>query len=179
MAIIVEVNNMWTGGARVIIVDADGGGAELDGLAGGGTVADGSEREPRILLVRQRHEGRDIWMPPGGAVEPDENSRDAAAREVLEETGLAVKIGHLLWHVEEVSEKRGQRFVNFFLGTITGGCAKLGTDPELGDNQVLADLKFFSKKEITEIEHVYPDFLRNEIWGELTAKATKDPYRIR
>ncbi|MDR0595948.1 MAG: NUDIX hydrolase, partial [Clostridiales Family XIII bacterium] len=149
-----EVNDMWSGGVRVIIVDA----------AGAGGVAQGADGvEPRILLVRQRHEGRDIWMPPGGAVEPGESSRDAAVREVLEETGLAVRIGRLLWHVEEVSEKRGQRFVNFFLGTITGGCAKLGTDPELGDNQVLSDLKFFSKNEIIGIEHVYPDYIRDEV----------------
>ena len=59
-------------------------------------------------------------MVPGGGIEEGESSLEAAVREVDEETGLDVQIEKLLWHVEEVSE-RGQRFVNFFLGRMTGG----------------------------------------------------------
>jgi ADP-ribose pyrophosphatase YjhB (NUDIX family) len=148
---------MWAGGVRIIIPDGEG----------------------RILLVRQHHEGKDIWMVPGGAVEGGESSRDAAIRETLEETGLVIHVGPLLWHVEEVSEKRGQRFVNFFLGGIIGGQPELGSDPELGDAQVLDELKFFSKEEIAGIEHVYPDYLRDEIWDIIAAPAGRDAYRIR
>jgi len=150
---------MWTGGVRVIIPEVGG--------------------EPRILLVRQRHDGRDIWMAPGGAIEAGERSRDAAIREVLEETGLIIHVGRLLWHVEEVSEARGQRFVHFFLGKIIGGRPELGTDPELGDDQVLDELRFFSKAELNGIEHLYPDYLRDEVWEELNRDADRDTYRIR
>ncbi len=38
---------MWIGGVRVVIRDED----------------------DKILMVRQQHEGRDIWMVPGGAIE--------------------------------------------------------------------------------------------------------------
>ncbi|WP_171908474.1 NUDIX domain-containing protein [Streptomyces niveus] len=38
-----------------------------------------------VLLVKHRVRG---WVPPGGKVEPDEVPRAAAARELLEETGL-------------------------------------------------------------------------------------------
>ncbi|MFD8596722.1 NUDIX domain-containing protein [Kitasatospora sp. NPDC059646] len=43
----------------------------------------------RVLMVRHRHRG---WVPPGGAVEPGETPREGAARELREETGLAVRL---------------------------------------------------------------------------------------
>lgn len=140
---------MWIGGVRVIIPNEEG----------------------KILMVKQSHEGKDIWMVPGGGIEEGENAREAATREVLEETGLEVRIGRLLWHVEEVSEKRGQRFVNFFLGEITGGSLGLGADPEFDDeHQVLREAKFLSKKEILRLESVYPEYLKTELWEALEPK---------
>ena len=61
----------------------------------------------RLLLVCQRHEDRDIWMLLGGAIEEGENAMEAARREVLEETGLHVRVIDLVWHVEEVSPSMG------------------------------------------------------------------------
>lgn len=134
---------MWNGGVRVAIPDADG----------------------RILMVCQEHEGRQIWMLPGGGVEKNENSREAAIREALEETGLEIAIHDLLWHIEEVSEQRGQRFVNFFLARQCEGSAVLGADPEFDeDSQVLKELRFVSQEEICDLPVVYPDFLRLELW---------------
>jgi ADP-ribose pyrophosphatase YjhB (NUDIX family) len=97
----------------------------------------------------------------------------------MEETGLIIHVGRLLWHVEEVSEERGQRFVNFFIGEIIGGKAELGEDPELGDEQVMDELKFFSREEVAELAYLYPDFLRDEVWAELTIESGRDSYRIR
>ncbi len=137
---------MWTGGVRVILPDEEG----------------------KILMVKQSHEGKNIWMVPGGAIEAGENAAEAAAREVLEETGLVIRVKRLLWHVEEVSEARGQRFVNFFLAEMTGGSLALGTDPEFdGENQVLREARFLSKKEILALERVYPEYLRTELWEAL------------
>jgi 8-oxo-dGTP pyrophosphatase MutT (NUDIX family) len=47
----------------------------------------------RVLLV-QHVEGH--WQLPGGAVEPDEDPRDAAARECMEEAGAVVRIGDVI-----------------------------------------------------------------------------------
>ncbi|MGI8723738.1 MAG: NUDIX hydrolase [Geodermatophilaceae bacterium] len=48
------------------------------------------QRLEQVLLVKHRWR---VWVPPGGAVEPGETPREAAARELHEETGLRV---HLL-----------------------------------------------------------------------------------
>ncbi len=36
------------------------------------------------------HRSHNMWLPPGGHIEPDETPDDAAVREVFEETGLEV-----------------------------------------------------------------------------------------
>jgi 8-oxo-dGTP pyrophosphatase MutT (NUDIX family) len=43
----------------------------------------------RILLVKIAD--ADLWMPPGGSIEPNESPKDAAVREMKEETGLIVE----------------------------------------------------------------------------------------
>lgn len=71
------------------------------------------------MVCQDAHEGKMIWMLPGGGIEEAENVRHKQIeREVLEETGLQIRVKDLLWHVEEVSEKRGQRFVISFSAEI-------------------------------------------------------------
>lgn len=135
---------MWKGGVRVIVLD---------------------EKE-RMLLVRQHHEDRDIWMVPGGGILDDESATSAAVREVKEETGVDIEVDGLLWHVEEVSD-RGQRFVNFFLAHVCGPVSEpsLGTDPELAwDAQVLREVRFMTKEEMSHLEVFYPEYLKDEFW---------------
>lgn len=61
--------------ARVIVLDAAGA----------------------VLLVRYDEGDSSWWVPPGGALEAGESHRDAAAREMAEETCLLTEIGHELW----------------------------------------------------------------------------------
>ena len=50
--------------------------------------------EDRVLLLRWRdpHDGHLLWEPPGGGVETGETHRQAAARELTEETGLVADL---------------------------------------------------------------------------------------
>lgn len=149
---------MWTGGVRVIVLD----------------------EEKKMLLVKQHHEDKDIWMVPGGGIEEGETAAEAVVREMKEETGLDVTVGPMIFHIEEVSEKRGQRFVNFFMATVAGGDMHLGMDPEFdAEHQVLKELKFLSREEIQALPHVYPEFLRDEVWELLDAGKLYDAFRIR
>jgi len=52
---------------------------------------------PRVLvavLVRRADNGR--WSVPGGYMEPGESVTEACAREVMEETGMRVRVGQLV-----------------------------------------------------------------------------------
>lgn len=63
-------------------------------------------RDGRVLLLLNE---RGEWDLPGGRPDPGEDHRAALAREVCEETGLAVEVGALL--DEHLFEVLPQRFV--------------------------------------------------------------------
>ena len=52
------------------------------------------DSEERVLLVKHSY-GRNNWDLPGGKSEKDESAQETAKREVMEETGLDVKVGQL------------------------------------------------------------------------------------
>lgn len=137
---------MWVGGVRVIVFDDD----------------------DRLLMIRQHHEDRDIWMVPGGGIEDGETAVETAVREMKEETNLDVEVGRMVWHVEEVDPsrpERGQRFVNFFLAKIVGGELKMGADPEFDSkHQRIREVRFVSQEEMQKLENVFPPQLKDELW---------------
>lgn len=54
------------------------------------TVATFVVHESRVLLLH--HAKLNMWLPPGGHIEPNELPDDAAVREVREEAGIKVKL---------------------------------------------------------------------------------------
>lgn len=64
----------------------------------------------RVLLVKRGHEPlKGEWSLPGGAVELGETLEAAVAREVLEETGLAVEVGPVVDVVDRVQRSEDGR----------------------------------------------------------------------
>lgn len=71
------------------------------------------EEAGKLLLVHHIKPGKyDFWVAPGGGVKEGESLEEAAAREVLEETGLRATIGQLLY-IEELTNPEC-RFVKFW-----------------------------------------------------------------
>jgi 8-oxo-dGTP diphosphatase len=99
-----------------------------------------------ILMVRQSYKGEIFWTFPGGRIKRSETPIECAIRETFEETGLVIEI------TEKVCEFFNTRINGIYycyLSKIVGGNARLGSDPELSeDNQELLDLKWFPIKEI-------------------------------
>lgn len=82
----------------------------------------GDEGEERVLLV-QHNPGH--WSFPKGHVEEGESDRETAVREVLEETGLHVRISSDFERSSTYSPRQGiYKTVVFFLGDLLGGTLK-------------------------------------------------------
>lgn len=95
----VRVWRLWkpaTSGVRVLALDPQG----------------------RVLLIRHSYGSRK-WMPPGGGMGRGEDPLIAAGRELLEETGLALRDAHLAENENESIHGAPHR-VNIAIGHVEG-----------------------------------------------------------
>jgi 8-oxo-dGTP diphosphatase len=98
------------------------------------------DRHGRLLLIRRGSEpALGTWSLPGGRVEDGETDAVAAAREVLEETGLVVEVGALIGTSEV-----GRYLVHNFEAMVTGGTMAAGDDA--------TDVRWYQAGEIDAIE---------------------------
>jgi ADP-ribose pyrophosphatase YjhB (NUDIX family) len=73
-------------------------------------------QDDKVLLVQRAHEpGRGRWAIPGGYVEADEKVEVAAAREILEETGLISEPVTLLGIRDRPEDYPGMRHDVYFI----------------------------------------------------------------
>jgi 8-oxo-dGTP diphosphatase len=95
----------------------------------------------RVLMARHDRAGCIFWVLPGGAVEPNETVEEAAVREVLEETGLEIRLLRLLF-VDGPREAPGVKITSprhTYLGEIIGGTLTSIREPENGGDRGCLD----------------------------------------
>ncbi len=106
--------------------------------------------EDRVVLVKRGHaplHGK--WSIPGGVLEVGETLRKAVAREVLEETGLAIEPGELLGVFERVvPDEDGRMKYHYVL--IDFLCRRLAGELAAGDDAEQA--RWFRREELATLE---------------------------
>jgi ADP-ribose pyrophosphatase YjhB (NUDIX family) len=94
-------------------------------------------RDGQVLLGRRAVEpGLGMWDIPGGFLEPWEHPADAAAREVLEETGLRVRMTGLLTVVMDTYHDQFYTLNVYYLAEVLDG--------EMCAADDLAELRWFA-----------------------------------
>jgi len=86
----------------------------------------------RVLLVRRGPEATrpGLWSVPAGFVDYGEEVREAAARELFEETSLVAEIGEVIHVASNFHDPAKLTVGVWFLGTITGGTLAAGDDAD-------------------------------------------------
>ncbi len=102
------------------------------------------EKDNRVLLTRRVNEpGQGLWTLPAGYIDAGEDPIQAAVREVLEETGLKVRIIGLLDVLGNREHPRGADILILYRAEIIGGALSAGDDADAVD--------FFSHTELPEL----------------------------
>ncbi len=115
-----------------------------------------------LLLVQLRSPVTDelIWMPPGGRVEFGESYKEAVKREFLEETGLEVNVGELIY-LNELIRNGFHALELYFKVFRLNGKLRKGSDPELPEkNQIIHQVRFHQQNELPEIK-LEPEYFKH------------------
>jgi 8-oxo-dGTP diphosphatase len=106
--------------------------------------------EPRVLLIRRGQAPLlGEWSLPGGVLECGETLRDAAAREVREETGLEVEIVDMLGVYERVIPGDDGR-VRYHYVLIDFLCRPLRGDLKAASDA--AEVRWFTREELPALK---------------------------
>jgi len=107
------------------------------------------DEQKRVLLTKRQDNGQ--WCLPGGAMESGESVAEACEREVLEETGLSVRVKRFVGvysHPDQLTvyseTDKFQIVALHFEAEIVGG--------ELGLSDETSDFGYFTMKEVEKLE---------------------------
>lgn len=124
-----------------------------------------TDSDGRILLQKRSHEP-EIWGWLGGIIEFGESAEEAVHREVMEESGLTVKIGYLIGVYTKyfhtfADGSVSQMICHFFKCSVTGGELTV-------DNKETFDLRYFKPEDIPEFHlQLWRDKLADYLSGEV------------
>jgi len=103
-------------------------------------------RDSKILLVKRAHmPGKGLWAIPGGRVNPGETLQEAAAREIMEETGILVRALEPV-HVFDYIERDDEGKIRFHYVIVDLMAQYVSGEPTAQDDALEA--RFFSPEEL-------------------------------
>jgi 8-oxo-dGTP diphosphatase len=120
--------------------------------------------EDKILLVRYTDSlGKNFLAGPGGGVNNEESTNRAAVREVLEETGLEIRPGKILF-VEDMLSRRHRITKIWFLSSLIGG--ELAETQGAKDEGII-EAGWYTRDQLDH-ETVYPTPLLTHSWDSFS-----------
>jgi ADP-ribose pyrophosphatase YjhB (NUDIX family) len=130
-------------------------------------------RDGRILLVKHVVGDDTYWIPPGGGFESqtDESTRDTVQREFMEETGLEVVVGPLVY-VREFAEPAMARFhmeLFYRIDAWRGELSLANLNGLGGDEFEIRELAWVSRDELAALPF-YPAELLDDVWTRVAAE---------
>ncbi len=139
-------------------------------------------RQDQVLMAKHRMEGQEWWCLPGGAVEEGEMPRDAALRELQEETGLRGTVVRQT----AVTGSLQQDVTYTYLVDVGNQQPRTGRDPEFSQReQILVEIRWMPLDTIPERDRAFlwaagllgvPEFLEEvSAWGEAISYPGRGP----
>ena len=94
-------------------------------------------KDNKVLLIKRSKVKRgklnfnaERWDVPGGTVEPNENPRDAAAREIKEETNCEAVPTKIIYDMYQYDKAKDKEFLTLVYQTEVIDCSNIILDPE-------------------------------------------------
>ncbi len=101
-------------------------------------------------MVAHKKKDNIYWLLPGGGVNYGENLPQALAREFVEELGIIIQPGDIIYCSESISPCGKRHIINIIFE-----CTFISGDYKLGNDKRLHNYSFFSHDEITNLT-IYP-----------------------
>ena len=103
-----------------------------------------------VLLVRRgQPPAEDLWAIPGGSVEVGETLREAAEREILEETGIHIRASKPIYTFDAINRDEAGK-VRFHYVIVDLAADYVSGEPSPGDDALEA--RWISAKEINDLK---------------------------
>ena len=102
-----------------------------------------------VLLILRRDVP--VWVLPGGGIDRDESAEEASIREILEETGLTVKVDRLIGHytpANRLTKRTNLYECSFISGSLRSSEETLGAH-------------FFSLHQLPPMPPPYPEWIQD------------------
>lgn len=112
-------------------------------------------KDGKVLLLRDPREDRIIWEIPGGRMNIDEEPRAAVAREIMEELGVAISVGEVVYMEQFIQGNESKRaFVIVYEAPLVDETAEF----VIFDAEV-CEIDWVSKDELAHFE-LFPEYSR-------------------